>query len=171
LPQLSTTITETSAQALVFEGRKKFSVSFWYNTGSNLNKFQPASSVVRLFTVRSDSPNGEYMLVDLSKTYVQYTRYNTSSTATIKSNSTAAWSGKHHLVITYDGSEMKMYIDNVLAGSQITDINIFSNTVMFGNSTTSSNSQFWAYAGVISNIKIFNNAIDVTEVNNLFNNL
>jgi hypothetical protein len=171
LPPLSTTITETSAQASVFEGRKKFSVSFWYNTAGNLNKFQTTSSTARLFTVRSDSPNGEYMFIDLNKSFIQYTRYNGTPTATIKYNSTTAWTGKHHIVITYDGSEMKMYVDNILAGSQITDINIFSNTVMFGNSTTSSNSQFWAYAGVISSIKIFNNAIDLAEVNNLFNNL
>ena len=175
LSALAPITTETSTTSSIFQNRNKFTVSLWYNTGSVLNKFLPTSGNARILSIQYVSGyqgNGEYMSFDLNKTFIQYGRFSyfPSQNVLIKYNTTTAWSGKHHLVLIYDGSEMKMYLDNVLVGSQTTSISILANTIMFGNETTSPNMQNWVYAGVLSDIKIYNDAIDAVEVDNLFNN-
>jgi hypothetical protein len=173
--------SDFSSIAPIFNNQNKFTVSFWYNTIDKLNNyvdvFNPGveRTMARMLTVSS---TGSEMFINLTKGDIKFYRSfthsmtGTSETAQIEYKTTTAWTGgPHHLVITYDGAEIKMYLDNSLVGSQTTSMDSFVSTnVSFGGAgKVSGYLDLYKYAGIISKIKIYNEAIDAAEVNMLFN--
>ncbi|MFA5211145.1 MAG: LamG-like jellyroll fold domain-containing protein [Patescibacteria group bacterium] len=75
----------------------------------------------------------------------------------------------HHMVGTYDGRYMSLYIDGVLAGSYTwSKYTCASSNLYFGYSAYSSAR---AYKGVLDEVKIYNKAIKAEDVKKLAGNL
>jgi len=80
----------------------------------------------------------------------------------------------HHVVQTYDGSGMKVYLDGVQSGTtkSITGNVVYSATsteLYIGNTRRTSPSGYFSFKGNISNVALFNTAIDAAGVSTLFN--
>ncbi len=88
---------------------------------------------------------------------------------TTPSTALNAW---YHVVGVYDGSEMKLYVNGVLKGSLATSGNIATN-----NSPLRIGKQFWwgsiysYWSGKIDEVKIYNRALDATEVLEHYNDV
>lgn len=76
----------------------------------------------------------------------------------------------HHIVGTYDGKEMSLYVNNVLDGKVTSPINLGeSNTIRIGY-WRDQNRQWYHYEGLIDEVMIYNRALSPDEVNTLRQN-
>ena len=74
----------------------------------------------------------------------------------------------HHVVGTYDGKEMALYVNNVLEGKTTSPINLGeSNTIRIGY-WRDQNRQWYHYEGLIDEVIIYNRALSTDEVNTLY---
>jgi LruC domain-containing protein len=73
----------------------------------------------------------------------------------------------HHIVTSYDGSTMKIYLDNQLMAEKTASGNLRSNTspIRFGSQTTSNN-----FDGTLDEIEIYNRSLTVAEIGQLYQN-
>jgi len=164
------TSAEVSAHVNLLNGTEKFTISFWYNTAtSTLNKNNPTWTTARLLSSdHTDNPAGEATTwIEINKTKIEHGRITSGSSNKVTLNSTTAWSGLHHIVVMFDGSKIKMYIDNVETTPAESSINLKINKIYFGGHESNTN---YVYNGVISKIKIYNAAITPAEVDYLFKN-
>jgi len=177
--------TEVSAYVNTLNGTNKFSISFWYNTPtSTLNKNNPTWTSARLLssdhtsnpsneaTTWIEINNTDYQNTDPDdpiKAKIEYGRIkaNPLTTDKITLNSRTVWSGLHHIVVIFDGFKIKMYIDNVLINEVSSSISLNINKIYFGGHESNTN---YEYNGIISKIKIYNDAITPVEVDYLFKN-
>jgi len=177
--------TEVSAYVNTINGTNKFSISFWYNTPtSTLNKNNPTWTSARLLssdhtsnpsneaTTWIEINNTDYQNTDPDdpiKAKIEYGRIkaNPLTTDKITLNSRTVWSGLHHIVVIFDGFKIKMYIDNVLINEVSSSISLNINKIYFGGHESNTN---YEYNGIISKIKIYNDAITPVEVDYLFKN-
>lgn len=78
----------------------------------------------------------------------------------------------HHLVMTYNGSQIKLYVNGVLKST--TNYNGLMNTsgtsgISIGESNQANG--YWYHTnGKIDNVGIWNRELSISEINNLFNN-
>jgi hypothetical protein len=88
------------------------------------------------------------------------------SSNSIKSNTTlnTKW---HHVTATYDGSQMKLYLDSNLVANKsvIGTIDTFSSDNYIGSAGKSS-----YFSGLIDEVKIFNTNLNKDEIENLYYN-
>lgn len=92
-------------------------------------------------------------------------KYFFTSTPGILTNPTA-WK---HLVITYDNSTMKGYIDGVLVGSKAKGFtSSFHSTkdILIGNSQNSGNNR--AFNGGVDDVRIYNRVLSASEIQSLY---
>jgi hypothetical protein len=74
----------------------------------------------------------------------------------------------HHIVGTYDGKEMSVYVNNVLEGKATSPINLGeSNTIRIGY-WRDQDRQWYHYEGLIDEVMIYNRALSSDEVNTLY---
>lgn len=156
--------TEVTGLNLDFmQNRNSFTISFWYNTPTDQVSQDPAYSGAWLIsTDHSENPVGESQTqVLISKTFIEYTR----GTQKLTKMGTA-WKGLHHVVILYDGSNMKMYQDNELI-SAVSSTNLSFNKLYLGGHYIH---DYYTYNGVISKVKFYNSALTDSEVDYLYKN-
>ena len=81
---------------------------------------------------------------------------------------TGAW---HHVAATWDGATMKIYIDNVLAGSQAATGAIGTTTLplIIGNKSTVSTNTANVFNGSIDDARVYNRALSASEVTTVYN--
>jgi hypothetical protein len=73
----------------------------------------------------------------------------------------------YHIVGTYDGKEMSLYVNNVLEGKMTSSINLGeSNTIRIGY-WRDQNRQWYHYEGLIDEVMIYNRALSSDEVSTL----
>jgi len=77
-----------------------------------------------------------------------------------------------HVLATYDGSSMKMYVNNVLESTKACTLNIVYNSntsanIGVNNYTTGTYTYHWD--GSLSDIRIYNRALNVKEIDTLYN--
>jgi len=136
-----------------------------------LNKNNPTWTTARLLSSdhTSNPTNEATTWIEINKAKIEYGRIkaNPLTTDKVTLNSTTAWSGLHHIVIIFDGSKIKMYIDNVLINEVSSSISLNINKIYFGGHESNTN---YEYNGIISKIKIYNDAITPVEVDYLFKN-
>lgn len=163
---------EVSAHVNLLNGTEKFTISFWYNTTnlSTPNKNPAISTAKLLSSTNTISPSlTANTWIDINTKWIAHGRAkaNPFTTNEIRLTNNQAWYGLHHIVIMFDGSRMKMYIDNVLINDIPSTINLNINKIYFGGDYDNTN---YEYNGVISKIKIYNAAITPAEVDYLFKN-
>jgi beta-galactosidase len=82
-----------------------------------------------------------------------------SATFPVDSSFNGVW---HHLAGTYDGNDLKLYVDNVLENTTHHTGTIATNFNWLGIGTTAGVAQY--YNGVIDEARIYNRALDPNEV-------
>lgn len=152
-----------------FSGRNRFSVSFWYNTTGDLNRLSTIGDHACLFSIGNFSlsnPNVR-LAIDLTKSYIQLRRFIFGGTGDdyIRFNNSTIWQGLHHVVITYDGTYQSLFVDNQLIDKQMTVYEINSINVILRNEYPGSS---WPYAGQITKFYIYNQALTLEDVNDLY---
>lgn len=80
-----------------------------------------------------------------------------------------AW---HHVAGSYDGANVKLYVDGGLIGATPTSLTInyalHDNQLIFGNYTDCNSGQNFAFKGDVDEIEIFNRALTASEVNAIY---
>jgi hypothetical protein len=86
-----------------------------------------------------------------------------ANVATVPFTDTTGW---HHLVGTWDGATVKIYLDGVV--SSVTDN--YAGTITYNdtNYIGSIESSTWAWDGYIDDVRIYNRALSDVEVRNLY---
>ena len=144
-----------------FYGLTSFSVSVWFK----VDDVSGTKGIVSDW----DSPYRS-VLFRLSDASIQfYTYTGTQVGGTFASISAATW---YHVVITYDGSDMEMYINNSLDGTSFSQTGTIgetgTHTSYIGNYVTSSFTTL-SFDGLIDQVAIWNRALTSTEVSTLYN--
>ena len=77
----------------------------------------------------------------------------------------------HFIVGTYDGTIAKIYIDGILEDSDLYSQNMLSNNnqMQFGHRPSSRNSSIVYYKGAIDDIRIYDRALSIEEILELYN--
>ena len=77
----------------------------------------------------------------------------------------------HHVAATWDGATMKIYIDNVLAGSQAATGATGTTTLplIIGNKSTVSTNTGNVFNGLIDDARIYNRALTAAEIATVYN--
>ena len=130
-------------------GNTPRSFSLWYKTNSNLN--------ANVFTYGTNCQNcnfGTYLGANGNPVFQSYI----SDTDFGGNYAVNTW---HHIVVTYNGNMVKMYMNGVLIGSQIYNLVTGSNFAfrLGGNTSTLT----------VDDLRMFERAITDTEVSNLYN--
>lgn len=152
-----------SHYAYIFQNRNSFSISFWYEgimTGTNATLF-------------SISNNNYASDLSISKIHIGFRRFiydmddsnNNYTCDLIDISSDTLWYGKHHVVITYDGTYQNLYIDGNLQGTKISTYSINSTKISF----RSEDGKRWFYYGIISNAYFYTTSLDLDKVKQLYN--
>lgn len=146
--------------------------------------FDPANSndkwsrFITRYQYGYSNPNGQVWGLDFNhnqtRGFVLAQSSNTNqSNATVYSNSPLALNSWHHIVMTFDGSNLKLYIDNNLVANTSTTI-VMNNVGTSGFSLGVSNqANGWWYDtdAKIDDIGIWNRALTQQEITNLYNSV
>ena len=75
----------------------------------------------------------------------------------------------HHVVAIYDGSQMTLYVDNIptLPNYVSGNITVTSNNLNIGRDPANPTTRF--YTGIIDEVRIYNRALNQSEVTELYN--
>ena len=148
------TLTGTSASLTAPTGLNSRSVSIWYKTYGYPPGTYP--SVFSYGTAAQYQTFGMYLANDGSPVFQGYAYDNNFTGA----NSVIVW---HHAVVVFDGTNLGIYIDGVLKGSIPRPLLNTAIGTFF----------YIGKAGVsmaFDDLKIYNYALNATEVSNLYNN-
>lgn len=131
-------------------GNQSRTISFWYKVSSNV-----ANSAI--FSYGSASTNQTFGM------YIQGTgrpTFQAYGTDQIFGNGTFAANNWHHIVLTYDGTNVRIYMNGVLADTMPYSLNTGSSSIKFGN-----NSAILS----VDDLKIYGEAISQENVTSLYN--
>jgi len=167
--------TNLSEKSNLFTGRNQFSVSFTYETPSSyvINKNYPTAPSAALLTVFTYKSG---INLELSTAGIKYKRYNNDTpdryTEVFYENSDI-YKGKHKVVITFNDSEMSLYVDEALIKSVNSGVDVASYPSLYPDGLyigTDGINQPWigapymVYNGTISNMNIYNQALELADV-------
>lgn len=132
-----------------------FSVSMWVKTTS-FSTFQGL--------IGSQDSSSDGYFVSISSYNINFKINGTTTAASTSSLNTNTW---FHLVVTYDGSNAKVYLNNgsPVSNSVTETINITANTIIGRLPWTA----FYYFNGSMSNISIWNTALTSAQVTEIYN--
>jgi len=141
----------------VFWDKNPFTVSFWYS-GELYN------SSAKLFSVTGDS---KIITVYVDNNGIHYKRFDTNipHTSALIYYSNTLYFGRHHIVITYDGSYQSIYVDGNGGGGIISPCSINSAKILFESLTGSE----WIIPGIITNTYFYSRLLSKKEIIDLYN--
>ena len=150
-------------------------VSVWLNPRQyfwNGDSNNPNSTIINRFQYGYSNPNGETWGIVFSNSNLQAYIIDASNNSEIVSyGSQIALNTWHHIVFSYDGANLKLYLNGVLVNSVSTNI-ILNTTGNSGISIGESNQAngYWTHTdGIIDDIGIWDRALTEQEVDNIFN--
>ena len=135
-------------------------LSVWVNTNDAGNgQFNP-------YVTKGDQ---SYAIKHRDNNYIEFCIYDSgwhTVWSPVDSSFNGAW---HHLAGTYDGSELILYVDGVLAANSLHTGSINGSTF---NVNIGRNAEITDrfYDGLIDDVAIFSRALNGTDINNLMNN-
>lgn len=137
------------------------SVSLWFNSNAN----QPNNSGLFNFCLYNNE-GGHLIVFSVNK--LSYYRRVGTAWINISSNDVIANMIWHHVVITFDGDVMKMYLDNVLQSAMLNNSTI---TAYGANLQPSQIGRYVndSFNGAIDDVRVYDRAVTLSEVSILFN--
>jgi len=139
-------------------------ISMWIKPEIQLNTW--AGIIINQYWYGSNDLDG--YLVQIYDNKILFELSNRTNYSSLLSNTSLSIGEWHHIVCTWDGTTMKIYInsvapDNTLARTHSIGYNIPFN-LYFGY-----NSQYYDYSGMLDEVGIWNRALDVDEITFLYN--
>jgi len=147
---------ENAAKWLSFGGKAPFSIEAWVNPRSG----GQGGTIVGKF---NGSVKGEYYLSILPDGKINFHRevspYNLASTQTIPFDQFS------YVVVTYDGTDMKIYINGVLSATQASGAQaVDMATPVLVGAQLANNNPAKLFDGSLDNVKIYNRALTAEEI-------
>ena len=141
-------------------GTSNFAISGWFYRDSTSSTAAVYFDKVQgtNFLVREAGSSGTIEI------FADGTNYNYSSLSTY--NTANAW---HHIAISYDGSNLTVYVDTNKLSQSATGLNISSTSDMRIGARSNSHSASF-FKGFISNVAIYNTNLTDSNVSTLYNN-
>lgn len=141
---------------------KAWSISYWMNKAGN-----PASVFWAIIACDNSTWQRQFAMGINTSWQFYFERYGTQvvSSGTTFSNST--W---YHIVVTYDGSNLKSYVNgNSTADTTTAMVNLPSsaNILTFGKRQYSGSEKY--YNGILDEVGIWSRVISTTEISTLYN--
>lgn len=147
-------------------------VSVWLYPRSyywSSNPADPSSTIINRFQYTYSTPSGGAWGLSFNETSVSATIV-TSTNGTARANQVLQLNTWHHLVMTYDENQVKLYIDGNLSATQSYSqpMNIVGNSgISIGESNQANG--YWYYTdGKIDDVGIWNRALSNTEIQQLY---
>ena len=142
-------------------------ISFWFNTSKTTDNFGGIIS--------NYDASGGYKLqiyyVGSTDQRLRLTMHNGTTYTTFDTSHAIICDGSwHHCVISFDGTEIKAYIDNVLKSSSWSwaDTLSYSGSNLYAQIGSLFSTNTW-FSGMIDEMALFSRALTATDVSNLFN--
>lgn len=76
-----------------------------------------------------------------------------------------------HIVVSYDGSEAKLYIDGQFTGSEVYNQNILPSNLSFAIGSQPNNPAITIFPGAIDDVLVYDRSITEDEINQIFTTL
>ncbi len=125
-----------------------------------------ANSAYQTFVGKGDHAyNIQHTNGNLIQFFVYDGNWHSANSAAVASTMNSTW---HHVAGTYDGTQLKLFVDGVVAGSTIHvgDIDTATHTVSIGRNSEQSGRLF---TGTIDEVRIYRGALPTAEVKKLAN--
>ncbi|NOQ38301.1 hypothetical protein GQ472_05415, partial [archaeon] len=143
-----------------FSGTDTRTFSAWFNGGPHTGLW---ATIVLMGPDDNDNKNFELVISNSHLHFSSWNTYNFEGSIIIGDN---VW---HHLVITYDGSDLKGYIDGVLDPnidqSSVT-LDTQDSHIFIGGSATGHSSKW--LIGTIDEVRIYNRSLSASEIQQLY---
>ncbi len=143
-----------------------FTISFWYKTSTTTVH----AGLVAMH--RNSSYNSSYLTQLYNGKGNVYITSTTSSVFSVTDNSNSNDNLWHHFICIYDHDSLKLFIDDILVAADTAsfDINQTSLPLSFGAFRNSTNTGYVGfYEGVLDDIRIYNRALNQSEITSLYN--
>ena len=132
-------------------GNQSRTIAFWYNVNANTAN----SAIFSYGTAAANKTFGMY-IQDTGRPVFQ--AYGTDAVFGTDSFAINTW---HHAVLTYDGTNVRVYMNGILQDTKPYTLNTSSSAIKFGNNSNTVS---------LDDLKIYNLALTDAEVLNLFTN-
>lgn len=151
-------------------------VSVWLNPRSYFwsgNSGDANSTIINRFQNGYSTPNGQAWGITFNETSVTGFINNSNGTggSSAVSNNALALNQWHHLVMTYNGSQIKLYVNGALVSSQnhTGSMNIAGNSGISIGESNQANGYWYHTNGKIDNVGIWNRELTLSEIQQLRN--
>jgi len=151
-------------------------VSVWLNPRSYFwsgNPGDATSTIINRFQNGYSTPNGQAWGITFNETSVIGFIVGSDGTggSSVVSNNTLALNQWHHLVMTYNGSQIKLYVNGTLTSTQnyTGSMNIAGNSGISIGESNQANGYWYHTDGKIDNVGIWNRALTDAEIQQLRN--
>jgi hypothetical protein len=141
-----------------------FSIEAWFKTAASVT-FQQIYRW-RMYGIMLGVPawSGEVGKVEVAFYNSNAILYRASSTSTFNDNQ---W---HHAVGTFDGSNLRIYVDGNLQGSLVTTTQVYYPATGAAAIGRDGDNNTGYFSGLIDEVRIYNRALTADEVTDLYNN-
>lgn len=151
-------------------------VSVWLNPRSYFwsgNTSDATSTIINRFQNGYSTPNGQAWGITFNETSVTGFIVGNDGTggSSVVSNSALVLNQWHHIVMTYNGSQIKLYVNGVLKVTQNYSgtMNISGNSGISIGESNQANGYWYHTDGKIDNVGIWNRALTDAEIQQLTN--
>ena len=159
-----------------FMNVNNITVSLWLNPRSYYwsgNAGDPSSTIINRFQYTYSTPSGGAWGITFNQTSVTGHIIGSNGTggSSAVSNNALALNQWHHIVMTYNGSQIKLYLNGVLSSTQNYSgaMNISGNSGISIGESNQANGYWYHTDGKIDNIGIWNRALTEAEIQQLYN--
>jgi hypothetical protein len=155
-----------------YPGNASFTVEFWMNrTTVNDNLWRPV--------LAKEDPGADFgsrqgwaMWLAPTTNTISMERWNGTSSEGLSSRTQTSAGRWYHIVATYDGSTIRLYVNGTLDRSVASSISLNDHTVplRFGSfGTFSDSSWFSRYGGLLDDVSIYSSALSAAQVRTHYN--
>jgi hypothetical protein len=154
-----------------FAGTSSFSAEVWFNRGTgNLTAWRRLISKERY--VSSTDKGGWSLQINASTDgapqAVGFYRWNGASSQALVNSSIATKAGTwYHVVATYDGTTMRLYVNGVLENSLATGLSVENHTQQFALGKLSNGSSY--YNGLMDEVAVYGSALSQQQITEHYN--
>ena len=136
-------------------------ISAWVNA----NSWGSSGHAPRI--LEKGNSDNQYALLSTSAGQLEFLLFGVSNGVLVATApSTGSW---HHLLCTYDGSSMKLYIDGQIAGQQAAKgvLAITSDNLAIGSNPSGNVSSM--FSGALDDVRVYGRALSSSEITQLYN--
>lgn len=160
--------SKNTALGLTWHGAK--SISCWFKISAQIAS--GTWSIFELFTTNTSGEHGivyDYNGGTRRLRWIRYKQVTVESTDAVNYNITLSTDTWYHIVCTYDGTTMQMYLNGLLVGSASSTANASAGTGVYTDGVDIGSTGTGGYlSGVVDDLAVFNRLLTIEEVETLY---